>query len=428
MGRTAIIGGGMAGIACARSLEAAGMDWALFECSDRLGGRVRTDLVDGFRLDRGFQVYLTAYRNVGEAIDEPALRLRAFVPGAMVFDGRGFGRISHPLRHPVAAARAVLSRPSQALDLARLAPMALAAMRSTADEPGPSEGTTEDLLRRMDLGIGTVDGFLRSFFGGVFLDRSLRTDASQFRFTFANFARGDAAVPALGMGELPLQLAASLPASRIHLGTRVGAVARRGGRMRVQTADGMDHEFAAVVLATDMASAHALDERVPDRAWQSTATMHWACAADRVPNAMREPILFLDGTGDGPVNHAACMTAAAPEYAPHGQALVSLNLVDPRWQSESATVLVARVVAQMERWFGVGAMRGWHLLRTDRVVRALPRQHPADLARRPAPELDDGLVVAGDHVTDASIDGAYRSGLRAAETVRSMLTRGSTPA
>ena len=67
MSRTAIIGGGLAGLACAHALQARGAEWTLFEASDAVGGRVRTDMVDGFRLDRGFQVYLTGYRAVVEA-------------------------------------------------------------------------------------------------------------------------------------------------------------------------------------------------------------------------------------------------------------------------------------------------------------------------------------------------------------------------
>jgi phytoene dehydrogenase-like protein len=424
MARIAIIGGGIAGISCARALESAGADWELLEGSDALGGRVRTDVVDGFRLDRGFQVYLTAYRAVGEFVDERALGLRHFTSGAMVFDGRGgFARIVHPLRDPVGAVRGVLSRPASALDLARLAPMALAAMRTPAERPGPAEGSTAALLARMDIGPATVDGFLRSFFGGVFLDRSLETDASQFRFTFSNFARGDASVPALGMGELPRHLAAPLPARRIRLGARVASVVHRARGAVVRTADGTERAADAVVIAADMDSAHALDARIPARRWCATTTMHWACESRRVPAPMREPILFLDGTGDGPVNHAACMSSVAPGYAPEGMALLSLSCVDAGPEEGGLAALVARTSAQMDRWFGRGAMAGWRLLRTDRILRALPRQHPGDLASRPSATVDECTVVAGDHVTDGSIDGAWRSGSAAAAAALRLVSR-----
>ena len=142
-----------------------------------------------------------------------------------------------------------------------------------------------------------------------------------------------------------------------------------------------------------------------------------------LPAPLRQPVLFLDGTGEGPVNHAACMSSVAPGYAPPGQALVALNMVDTDWTVDGMAAVSARTVRQMERWFGTGAMRGWRLLRTDRVLRALPRQHTNDLSMRPSTEIDDGLFVAGDHVTDGSIDGAVRSGRLAAEAALRWVSR-----
>lgn len=417
MARVAIIGAGLAGLACAHALQARGADWVLFEASDGVGGRVRTDLVEGFRLDRGFQVYLTAYRAAGELLEYAPLSFRRFRAGADVFDGRGFTSVSHPLRHPVAAVAGLAGNPSMAVDLARMAPVALEAVRRPVLEPAVPAGSTEALLRRLDLGSRTVDGFFRSFFGGVFLDRSLATDESQFRFVFSSFARGETVVPALGMGEIPKQIAASLPAGRIRLRTPVSAITRRGGGHEVRLASGDVELFDAVVVAADMSAAHALDARIPVRPWCATATFHWACSIADLPAPLHRPTLFLDGTGDGPVNHAACLSSVAPEYAPPGQALVALNLVDVDWSATGMSAVTARMVTQMERWFGPGAMRRWRLLRTDRVIRALPRQHTQDLHSRPSTEIDDGLFVAGDHVTDGSIDGAVRSGLLAAEGV-----------
>ena len=417
MSRTAIIGGGLAGLACAHALERRGAEWMLFEASDAVGGRVRTDVVDGFRLDRGFQVYLTAYRAAGELLDFEALKLREFRAGAQVFDGRGFTAVAHPLRHPIDAIRGLVGKPAMAIDLARLGPLALEGMRHPISQPGVPEGSVAELMERLDIRQATRDGFVRSFFGGVFLDRSLETDASQFRFVLSAFARGETCVPALGMGEIPRQMAAALPAERIRLRTAVARIQRRGGRHVVRTAGGEEHVFDAVVLATDMSAAHALDARVPDREWCTTTTFHWACPLGRLPAPLRAPVLFLDGTGEGPVNHAACLSSVSPDYAPAGQALVMLNLVDVDWSAESMSGLTARMVRQMERWFGPGAMRDWRLLRTDRILHALPRQHTQDFHSRPSTELDDGLFVAGDHVTDASIDGAVRSGQLAAEAV-----------
>ena len=416
MPRTVIIGGGIAGLACAHALSAADQDWVILEAGDACGGRVRTDRVGGFLLDRGFQVYLTSYRAIGEALDERALDLRAFESGALVFDGSGFVRVAHPIRHPLAALAGALGSPSTAAGLAPLAPLAIDALRGPVPPPSAGAGeTTEAMLRRLGVGRAVTDGFLRAFFGGVFLDRSLSTDAGQFRFTFGNFVRGPAAVPARGMGAIPAQLASALPASRIRLGCAASSVRQHAGGAVVRTADGREEACDAVVVAADMTAAHALDARITPRPWCATYSMHWACREGELPNELRAPVLLLDGTGDGPVNHAACMSSVAPGYAPPGQALVDLSIVDLPRDPEPMDSLVARVRAQMDRWFGRGATAGWRLLRTDRVLRALPRQHPGDLAARTGVRLDARTFVAGDHAADGSLDGAWRSGLAAAD-------------
>ncbi|MFO0961791.1 MAG: NAD(P)/FAD-dependent oxidoreductase [Phycisphaerales bacterium] len=424
MPRVAIIGAGLAGLACARRLQRAGVEWTILEASDGVGGRARTDLVDGYRLDRGFQVLLTGYQEAGEVLDLPALQLRSFYAGALVFDGAKLVRLANPLRHPMAAARSIATQTVTALDAARLAPIAFSAARTRVAEPGAPDGATLALLRRMDLSRGIVDGFFRSFFGGVFLDRSLETDASIFRFLFACFARGDVAVPAQGMGAIAAQLAGGLGEAGILLRRPAVQVHRRGGSFEVRTADGAAHAADAVVYATDMTAAHALDARIPARHWQATTTLHYACDRINLPSTLHEPVLHLDGTGEGPVNHAACISSVAPEYAPPGKALVSLNLVDTDWANESMAAIQARTVRQMERWFGPGAMRRWQLLRIERIPRALPRQHEGDLHTRPAAILDDGLFLAGDHVTEGSIDGALRSGRHAAEAACAWLRHG----
>ena len=76
----------------------AGAGVVVLEAGDGVGGRVRTDAVDGFLLDRGFQIFLTSYPEAQEALDYPALDLRPFYAGALVRWAGGFHRVADPLR------------------------------------------------------------------------------------------------------------------------------------------------------------------------------------------------------------------------------------------------------------------------------------------------------------------------------------------
>ena len=177
-----IVGAGIAGLSAARTLIDGGHTVELIESSDRVGGRVASDRIDGFTIDRGFQVYLSAYPEGPRFLDLRALELRAFRPGALVWNGQRTATIAHPLREPLAALTGVARGIVPLRDALRMIPFALAALRGPADKPGPSRGTSLDRLRAAGISQRTIDTFFRSFFGGVFFDTTLRTDASRLDF------------------------------------------------------------------------------------------------------------------------------------------------------------------------------------------------------------------------------------------------------
>jgi hypothetical protein len=122
----------------------------------------------------------------------------------------------------------------------------------------------------------------------------------------------------------------------------------------------------------------------------------------------------LDGEGDGPVNNLCVPSAVAPTYAPAGASLVSAAVLG-RHADEAA--LVAAVRSQLERWFGA-AVRSWRHLRTYRIVHAQPCQPPGRLEPPERPvRVCPGLYAAGDHLDNASINGALVSGRRAADAL-----------
>ena len=95
-----IIGAGLAGLCCARRLAEAGVTFQIVEASDGIGGRVRTDEVDGFLLDRGFQVLLTAYPEARRVLDYSRLDLKPFSPGALSWFAGRMNRLVDPWRTP----------------------------------------------------------------------------------------------------------------------------------------------------------------------------------------------------------------------------------------------------------------------------------------------------------------------------------------
>ena len=403
-----VVGAGLAGLSAARHLAAAGRRVEVLEASDGVGGRVRSDRVDGFVLDRGFQVLLTAYPEARAVLDLGALHLRRFRRGALVrYRGR-FRSVADPLHVPWAAPATLVAPIGSVMAKLRLGFFGVAARTWPADGPlAGRDQTTAGWLANTGLDGALGDRLLRPLLAGVLLDPELGTSARQARFVFRSLVAGAAALPAEGMGAIPAQLAAALPPGTVQLGRSVETVAPG----RVTLAGGQGREAAAVVVAADGPSASRLvPEHVTDPGSRPVACLWYA--ADEAPTRSRA--IVLDGEGRGPVNNLAVVSNVAPTYAPAGQALVAASVLGV---GPTDAGLDASVRAQLRGWWGA-AVDHWRLLRLDRIDHAQPQQPPARLAqpRRPV-RLADGLFVCGDHVDNASIQGALTSGRRAAEAV-----------
>ena len=220
-----IVGAGMAGLACALQLHRAGRAVRVFEASDGVGGRVRTDVHDGFLLDRGFQVFLDTYPQTRKLLDLEALDLKAFEPGALIYRGGRLHRLMDVFRRPASAWSSLTAPVGSLSDKLRVGWLRMKLLNSSFEAIAAREDrTTESYLREFGFSETIIDRFFRAFYGGIFLERELRTSSRMFEFTFKLFGRGSATVPANGMGEIPKQLASRLPHGTIQLNQAVKTV------------------------------------------------------------------------------------------------------------------------------------------------------------------------------------------------------------
>lgn len=404
-----VVGAGMAGLACARSLQGAGLDVMVIESSDGPGGRVRTDLVDGFRLDRGFQILLTAYPELSRWFDLSSLDLRRFAPGARVWNGSRFHTVGDPLRRPLDLLPTVLAPIGSISDKLRLLRL-IASVRI---------GRPADLLRRRDMTTAErlsaagfsqrfIESFLRPLFAGIQLDPELEVSSRRFEMIMRMLAVGDTAVPAMGMGRLSELLAGGLGDGTIRYGAPVHAL-RTGV---VELADGGSLSARAVVVATDGPSAARLLRAVPDPGSRPVAAVWFS-----MPEApVRGRHILLDGTGAGPARNVAIMTEVAATYAADGQALVVAAVPGP---DALASSLEADVRRQLAGWFG-GGVAEWSTRRVDVIRHGQPLQQPPFQPRQSV-RVDEATWVCGDHRDTASLQGALFSGRRTAEAVLSSL-------
>jgi len=409
---TLIIGGGLAGLACAVCLSRQGHAVTLLEATDRVGGRVRSDVVDGFVLDHGFQVLLTAYPACQELLDYDRLRLGRFDPGALVRSRGRFATLVDPWRRPSQIFATAMANVGTLGDKLRIGRLRRLACSGTLQELYQrTSDTTENRLRQLGFTPGMIDSFFRPFLGGVMLDESLTTSSRMLEFVFRMFASGDVGLPADGMAAIARQLADQLPAGTIRFQQSVVAI----DYPRVTLAGGDTWTARHIVVATESdAAAKLLGLPTIKTAWRGTTTIYYAASQPPDPRKM----LMLRGDERGPVQSAVVLSNVAPQYAPPGQALISVSIGEGH-QESPLDPLDAGVRSQLRNWFGE-CVDSWRRLRCFRIPYGLPVMDLENVAAAlTGPELGApaNVFVCGDHRETPSIQGALHSGIRVARMI-----------
>lgn len=402
-----VVGAGLAGLRCADVLAAAGRDVVVWEAEDAVGGRVRTDIVDGFRCDRGFQVLNPAYPELRRAVDLSALRLQPFGAGVVVRRDASSAVWAHPLREPGRVPAMLSSGGIGPRDLLAVARWATPALRpKTVKAQHYSDISLREALDRAGMR-GELRRVVDRFLAGVLLDAT-GASSNAFALLLARmFVLGVPALPADGMQALPQQLATRIK-ERILFGHKADRVETVGKECLVH-GDGVSIRAKHVVVATDAVAAATLTtEKAPPM--HGVVTDWWATDTP-VPGP---PMLRVDGRRDppGPVLNTAVMSAAAPTYAPPGQHLIAASALvgaDGTVPQESAMREHAADILH-------GDHGGWRLLVRHVIPDALPAQ-PAPLNVRRPIRTPSGIWLCGDHRDTASIQGALVSGRRTAEAI-----------
>ncbi len=416
MTEVAVVGGGLAGLVAARRLAEHGRDVTVFERNADVGGRVRSRVVDGFTLDRGFQVLFTAYPAVRQELDRSALDLRTFSAGATLARPGERSTLADPFREPTAIAASLFNRDVTFGDKLRVLSLWHSLSRKSTDATlAADDQTIEEFLRSRGFSRKFRENFAAPFYGGITLNRSLSTSRMVFEYTFKMLSQGATAVPADGMGAIPGQLAdlASDEGATIETNTPVEALEPEDGGVTVETASETLRADATVV-ATDPQTAVSLTgiESIPTTA-KSVVTQHFRLpATQHLASGGR----LLLNTEDARPNQVAPMSTVAPEYAPEGEQLLSATFLGEQDRGDRA--LAGEVRAALSSWFPENQFTDLELLATDRIDFAQFAQPPGFRSELPAVDTPEGPVyLAGDYTRWSSIQGAMESGREAARAV-----------
>lgn len=407
-----VIGAGLAGLAAARRLSIAGREVCVIDASDEIGGRIRTDQVDGLLLDRGFQLYNPAYTEGISVLDLKALDVKSFSPGVIVsIEGRNYS-VADPKRDPASAIDSLLAPVGRFSSKFKFARYALGLALTKTKSASYDQRT--DAFLRAKFGTDLTDTLLRPFLAGVFLEPELATSKRFFDIALKSFISGTPGVPSAGMQAIPRQLAAQLPTGSIHLNVTAQAVAST----MVRTDLG-DIRCRSVVIATNARSAALLipSLKVPP----SNGVTTWYHLADCPGSELTEgkSTLVVDGRKfKGPLDdpsrplvNTVVMTNSAPSYASNGRTLISSSAIGVHPSTHSELSVRSHLAALYKVPTG-----NWTHVATYPIPDALPMMAaPHDIEQ--SVRLSDGVYIAGDYRQVSSTNGALASGRRSAEAL-----------
>lgn len=386
---TIIIGAGISGLNAARRLTKEGHRVTVLEKNEHIGGRIATDVIDGFRCDRGFQLINPAYPAARTALNLKALDLHPFARGAVAYLGDERVKLADPSRNP--AALPSLLRHGSATDAAAFAKIFTNRSVATLDEAIAEAGLSEIFER-----------VLRTFMAAVVADERLDCSADFGRSLLRYFMAGTPSLPGQGMAAIPAQLAEGLTGA-IRFNAEVTQVVASGESVAVTLADGEVLTAEQVIIASDpTVAAHLTGAPVPPTGDLTT----WWFAADERPSNSR--FLHLDCSEQPLFNHTAVVSNVCPSYAPAGQHLVEVSAVGLR--EDDPSVIAARAGEVL----GANSSR-WKLLTTHHVKRALPIIVGNPLQPHGSLQSSGRVHLAGDHA-HASIQGALKAGADAASS------------
>ncbi|MEV4228831.1 NAD(P)/FAD-dependent oxidoreductase [Streptomyces bobili] len=432
-----IVGAGVAGLSAAHRLTSAGVTTTVLEAAPCVGGRMATEKVDGFRLDRIGQLLSTAYPELALTPGLDALTLRPFAPGVLLHsDGRhhragaqaGVGGARSALHAVRALAGAPRSgappRPrtgsttapprvragaplGSAMDQARLG-AALARLAATPTERllRRPEAPAAEALAARGLPARTIDGFLRPLLAALLCDPDLATSSRCADLALRAFAAGRLCLPEGGADVLPELLARTLPPGTVHTGVRATAVSTTS----VTTAEHGEFRCRAVLVATDARTAAELlpGLRVPD--FHPVTVVHHTTDEPPATGAS----LLLDADRGGPVAHTTVTSQVDPSRAPAGRALISSTVLGTPPDGVDTAVRM-----HLARLYGTSTGR-WETLAVHHTAEAVPAMRAPHDLRRPV-RLLAGLYVCGDHRDTSTVQGALHSAHRASAAIVSDL-------
>ncbi len=407
-----IVGAGMAGLTAAYLLQKKGYKVHIFEAANQVGGRVRTDRVEGFLLDRGFQLFYSAYPEVKNFIDVKKLNVGQIYNGALIRYNGDFNLLSNPNKQLRDVLSTIVANNANLKDKLKM-------LKLLSESNGIGEKkfgnnlkdvSAREYLEEQEFSDKFINSFFKPFLASIFLDNDLQTSSTLLKFIFKMFSKGTVGLPENGMAAIPEQMANKLQPGTIHLQSKVKKITSTG----IQLLKGDFIAADRVLLATNpLALKDLLPEYEIDLGSRNVSCLYFTTSVPPVS----KPIIVLNGEEKGLVNNMCVVNLVQPSYAPKGSYLIAVNITKSHDLDDEE--LVDNVMKEMAQWYGV-KVNNWEHIKTYHIKYALPKENKI-VGSEYAIKHSEKVYICGDHLSYGSMNAALKSGKIASQLLHNDL-------
>ena len=407
-----IIGAGISGLTAAVYLHKKGYKVQILEASDRAGGRIKTDIINGFILDKGFQVLLTEYPEAKAILNYEKLNLKKFLPGATILYDQGQFEIADPFRRPSAFLDTLFAPVGSLKDKINTFILKKKLLNITLQDVF-KQPQAETVSKLKDYGFSKkmIERFYKPFFSGIFLENELKTSSNMFDFIMKMFSEGDAAIPELGMEEIPKQLVKLLPDDSIIYNHKVKSIDNN----TIICENGAKFTTDKIIIATEAIGFAKNYIAESQQNYHQVTNVYFEA---KLPPTNKAVVILNAATNKKWVNNLTVMSNVSDKYAPKGKVLISISLNGS--PIEDDVVLAQNMKNELRQWFG-NQVDDWLMLKTYRIKYALPNQNSVTNELNSMQfKINENLFICGDHLLNGSINAAMKSGRIIAEYIQNL--------
>ena len=396
-----IIGAGVSGLIAAKVLEENGFYPTVIEATERVGGRVKTDIVNGYQLDHGFQVLLTAYPAAQKYLNFEALDLQKILSGSTIFKAQKQKIIGDPLRDLSFFWPTVFSRTGNILDKLKIVKLNNALKKKKIEEIFlEKEQSTLSYLTDYGFSDKIIRDFFKPFFSGIFLETKLETSSRMFEFVFKMFGEGYAAIPKSGMEAIPKQLFQNLKNTSFKFKRKVESV--KDGQITLIDKTKLESTFT--IIATD-ASNLISNLNDQETEWKSCYTLYFETESKQIT----KKLIGLVPNEGGLINNIFYHTSLKTELNPNKE-LLSVTVIDNR--NLSNDLLVEQVKKELKKNCRIDNCT---FIKQFTIPKALPGLKNIQYDIFPSEtRITATIFLAGDTQLNGSLNAAILSGEKAA--------------